>query len=147
MISNLTTDRIPELVPMALAFHEASGFLGDLVPRHWVESWTTLLESGYGFILVDDGDDGGPVGTIGGFLVPDTNDGVLIAHEAFWYVDPSARGSGLDLLNAFLATATHLGAGRAQLSHTQALRPKALGRLYKRMGFQPMDTNYVKELA
>lgn len=147
MIVQVTPDTLPKLLPMGKQFHAASGSLGEFCPDLWVEGWTQYLDAGAAFILCHQGDDGEPIGTIGGFLTPDVNDGELVAQEAFWFVDPKARGIGLGLLDAFLSVAKTLGAKRVLLTHTRRLKPKALGRLYRRMGFTPLETTYAKELV
>ena len=147
MIVQVTPEMLPKLLPMCGQFHEASGALGEFCPDLWVDSWTQYLDAGAAFILCQQGDDGDPVGMIGGFLTPDASDGALVAQEAFWFVDPRERGIGLGLLDAFLSVAETLGAKRVMLTHTRRLKPKALGRLYRRMGFKPFETMYAKELV
>jgi GNAT superfamily N-acetyltransferase len=95
----------------------------------------------------------------GCFVVGDPVAGVLIAHqgesfagfrfaeELLVWVEPDARGSSWqDLLDAFETWARAGGCSRIKLSAQQSLRPAAMARLYRRSGYQPCETVFIKEI-
>ena len=147
MIAQITPDRLADIVPLCQEFHVAAEIPGEFHSDAWVARWSEFLEEGFGVVLCQQGEEGQPVGMIGGLIAPDPCDGVLVMQEAFWYVDPGARGVGMKLLDAFMSVSKALGAGRILVAHTHKLKPRALNRIYRRMGFKPFETMYAKELV
>ncbi len=83
-----------------------------------------------------------------GYLVhPDLNDGNLVAMEAFWYVDPAARGAGLRLMKEFERRASGRGARRLIMGRTARLSTEALDKIYQRFGYVETETLFVKTLS
>lgn len=79
-------------------------------------------------------------GVIGGSIITPYFNNTLIAQELFWY----AEEEGMALLKAFEAWGYVEGAEMISMAGT-GIRPKALDRLYKRSGYEPRETFYVKK--
>lgn len=92
-------------------------------------------------------DNGGFVGGVLMARVVDYELGpVRVAKETVWWIDPDQRGlAGDDMLAAYEAWATGRGAtviGMAALE----VAPRA-GALYRRRGYAPVETNFLKAAA
>jgi GNAT superfamily N-acetyltransferase len=104
-----------------------------------------LLESGTGVIFVDE--NGEEIqGTLGGVAYPEINSGELVATEFFWFVAPERRGGGLRLYRAFEEWARSKGCREIRMAYLIDSMPEKLAKLYRRLGFEPVEVQYVKEL-
>ena len=88
------------------------------------------------------------VGTVGAMLFPAYfNRAVTIGQECFWWVLPEHRGTaGPAMLDAIEQAAREAGAVRFMMVCLEALRPEAVGRLYERRGYAPLEHSYVRAL-
>jgi GNAT superfamily N-acetyltransferase len=118
---------------------------GGFVPEAFVFNWRRLITQGHGAIL-GQFDAEGIAGALGAVLAPDLNNNDLLATECFMYSLPHKRGNGLRLLLAFEEWARQMGAKRVAMIHLLSLQPERLASLYHRMGYAPMEVNYVKAL-
>lgn len=83
-------------------------------------------------------------GAIGGTLVRDLNDHVLVAVEQFWFVTVDARGHGMRLLDEFDTIARSRGAVRVMVGHIHSGRTDLWQRILARKGFQLLESHYIK---
>lgn len=93
---------------------------------------------------------GRAVGMMGAILYPlFFNPAMKIAQELFWWVDPEQRATnaGKALLAEFEAWSSRSGANRLMLLAQENDRIAAIDRLYKTMGYAPIERVYYKELA
>lgn len=141
MIRQATLEDLPHILHLGEQFAKASKFI-RYDPQIALATWTTLLNSGMAtiFILKD------YQGMLGAMAYPDPNSGELTATEFFWWVDPVARGQGLQLLEAYEAWAEEKGCTRAIMVHLADSMPQRLQSLYRRRGYEEMETHFVKEL-
>ena len=79
-------------------------------------------------------------------LYPDLYSGDLIATEFFWFVRAEVRGQGLKLYYAFEAWARARHCAQIRMVHLLDLMPERLAKVYRRLGYEPAETHYVKEL-
>ncbi len=139
---------IKDLKPLAdeaHRFYEEAKLPGKVIPHNFIESWTTLLISGFGAIwllILNDK----ICGALGATIIPDINDGELVAHEMFWYVVKEHRESlmGIRLFKEFERQTIQLGAKRVIMTHINNLNPESLKKFYGKMGYYPIETNYIK---
>ena len=97
-----------------------------------------LIASPDGILICDDD------GMIGGLAHPHPfNMSVKVGQELFWY---SQGDTGLALLEACEAQARAIGVKYWTMICEQTMRPKAVGRLYERRGYLPLEHSYIKEL-
>lgn len=77
------------------------------------------------------------------------NPAMKIAQELFWWVKPEHRATqaGKALLASFEGWAEKSGAHRLMLLAQENDRIPAIDRLYKTMGYAPIERVYYKELA
>ena len=144
-IDKLYVSDLPQVAALGAHFYAEGKLPGSFNAAYWKQSWTELLNNGSGVIFgLWRGEEF--VGALGGVLFPDPNTGEPVATEFFWYVLPSARGAGLQLLTSFEAWAAEAGATRVHMVHLLKLAPEKLGRLYQRRGYTPTETLYVKTL-
>lgn len=146
MIRRATLEDIPNLEPLAREFYEQSRFLGVFMQDLFSQLWTGLLESGTGVIYLLMDDAGEITGTLGGVVYPEPYSGALVATEFFWFVQAGARGGGLRLLRSFEEWARARGCAQLRMGHLVDVMPEKLDRVYRRLGFVPIEVAYAKEL-
>ena len=76
------------------------------------------------------------------------NSNELVAWQQFFYALPAHRGglTALRLLRAFEAWAKSKGARALVVSASRAFDQGHIAKLYVKLGFQPYDMYYVKEV-
>ncbi len=143
MIRPATRADIPEIV--------------DLGERHWGESrygqWMAadrqtmvalargLMALPNALVLVDERDER-LVGTIGVIITPHIYCGQGVMSELFLYVDPDKRGNGVRLVRRAEKWAADQG-----IRHSTMTAPdERVAALYERMGYAPLEVNYIKTL-
>ena len=119
---------------------------GQFSPEVFIKNWTMLMNLGTGFILGLYQDDE-LIGALGSIIINDINHGKPIANEVFWFVHPDKRGPGIRLLKAYEEEAKARGAILCTMAHLNHLQPETLGELYRRRGYHPVETVYLKELT
>ena len=136
---------LPVLVDMGRRFHEVSG-LKELIGFDEMSFLGTLSKLMDVRGLLVDGESF-PRAMAGVFAAPSFyNSQVRIAGELFWWTDPEHRGNGKEMLKAIECTARAMGAGLLHMSCLEAQRPEAVGKLYQRAGYRPVDHLYHKAL-
>ena len=129
----------------ARLFYASSKHLKEFDIERFSRTWRTLIESDIGVIYaVFDGDN--PVGAIGGIRYPDPNSGHMIAAEFFWFVSPEHRGTGMELYHLFERWAQESGCKYIQMVHLTDSMETRLPVIYKRLGYEAVETRYQKEL-
>jgi GNAT superfamily N-acetyltransferase len=90
--------------------------------------------------------DGRPEGLIAGkeVFAPYSND--RIWHEVVWYMSSEHRIHGMKLIRAAREKLKDEGFNAMVMVHMHNSKTEQLGRLYERLGFQPMETNYIGRL-
>lgn len=150
------TFELPGLVDGARLYTIEGKVAGGFVPEKFVTSWTDLMSWNNrwpgAIVLGAFGQDGKINGAIGGLLSEPLQNHHLTAVEAFWYVIPEYRSTGLGrgiavrLFRAFERRATELGAKTIISSNRLCLQPAELDSIYRRMGYRPLETYYAKDL-
>lgn len=137
---------LPKLAECAREFYAASEVLQNFDMARFQAVWTGLIESGAGviFSLIDDA--GEILGTIGGLAYPDLYSGELIATEFFWFVRDGHRGGGLKLYRAFESWGREQACTQIRMVHLIDSMPEKLARVYRHLGFVPVETHYSKPL-
>lgn len=126
-------------------FYEEARLPGRIIPEVFVRSWTQFIGLKLGTIwMLMRGNE--IVGAIGGLVVADPNDGVMVGSEMFWWVMPECRGRGVRLLLRFAEWARERGAERLTMVHLMSSMPEKVGKLYERMGMKPLEVHYVGDL-
>lgn len=118
---------------------------GGFEPDHFVKKWNEILDGGTGVILASFKENT-ITGAIGAVLTQHLFSSKMMAVECFWYVLPEHRGDGIRLLKAFEEWAVKAGAELLAMIHLLSLQPEKLGSLYRRMGYHPVEVNYLKEI-
>lgn len=97
-----------------------------------------LIANPDGILLVSE------TGMIGGLCHPHPfNLAIKSGQELFWY---SEGDDGLALLDACEVKARNLGCQYWTMISEEAMRPKAVGRLYERRGYRLLEHSYIREL-
>ncbi len=145
MIKELAHNEIQGAADMAPLFFEEGQIPGEFNPEVFVKSWATLikLDMGKMYALVVEGKE---VGYLGMIVTQDINDGAKIAQEAFWFVHPDHRGSGLKLLLHAEKCAKELSCKRMGMVHLSNTAGEKLSHIFNRMGFREIEVHYIKEL-
>lgn len=69
--------------------------------------------------------------------------GAPMTAELFWWVEPERRGGGAALYRGFMRWSKTIGAELVQMTANS----KKVGRIYKRLGFTPLEEVYIRKVA
>lgn len=86
------------------------------------------------------------VGLLAGQVVYQHLDAKPIWQEFIWYVDPEYRSCGVRLFNFVEAWCRANGIGKMIMVYLHNSKAVKLDEFYKRMGFKPMETHFIKTL-
>lgn len=143
MIRAATPDDIPALVDLGVRFMLESAYGQHLtINADAMEQLAAqLIGAPNGLVLVDDRDDEitGMIGVIA-TLHPFSGESML--SELFWYVLPAARGGGVRLLLAAEAWARANGVVKSLMVSPN----KTVSALYQRLGYVPLERQFIKNL-
>ncbi len=146
MFRNATSGDVPTLIEMGRRFHAVSD-VDEFFPFDSATTETTirtLIEKDDGLLLVVGTP---PVGAAGILLhASHINRSIVMGTEVFWWLDEEHRGCGGALLSEMETRAKAAGVQVLQMSCMEALRPKAIARLYQSAGYRPMDHTFLKRL-
>ena len=146
MIRQLKSNELPVIMEGAKLFAEASGLPGGFKPEVFTATWVGLLSSGLGVVFAMFGPDGKIHGALGAVKFPDPFNGDTIAVENYWFVIPEFRGRGALLLKEFERWSRAEGCKRISMVHLQKLQPEELKEFYTRLGYEHIESAYVKSL-
>jgi len=145
MIKEVEVGELQRVSEVGKQFFEESQIPGKMDSEVFCKNWKVLIEVGMGKIY-GVYQDGLFVGGLGALITPDLNDGKKVATEAFWFVSPQYRGAGIKLLLFFLNHAKEIGCERVIMVHLFNSHSEKLAKLYQNLGFQPVETHYLKNL-
>ena len=88
------------------------------------------------------------VGAIAGVVTELPINDFIVSQELMLWLDPSHRNgkTAPKLIDAYVEWATKLGCDYARLSALDVILDGKAGILFKRKGFKPIETAYIKEL-
>jgi hypothetical protein len=137
VIYEATSDDIPALIEVGKAFHAASNNHIPMCLETLERTLLHLLDSPDGVVLMTD------KGSATGALLHPAwfNASHRTGMELFWW---APAGDGLALFDALEAWAISNGAQSFGMTALEALRPSAVGALYRRRGYRPVEHNYAK---
>jgi len=107
---------------------------------------TRLITDPAGALFVSVDRAGTLTGMLGALCFTHPLSGEWVASEFYWWVEPAARG-GLDSLRLLKLTITWARAQGAVRLHMIAPEGSGVGRLYRRLGFVPVETAYQLDLT
>lgn len=144
MIRAATLSDIASIVELGVAFMMESQYHTHLTVNELAHEKLArmLIEAPHGEIFIAERD-GEIVGMIGVIATLHPHSGDSVMSELFWYVQPDARGAGPKLLLRAEAWARSNGVTR---SLVVSPLHDGVSRLYTRMGYVPLETQYVKRL-
>lgn len=140
MIRDAAHDDIPHIVELGARMAAQAGLQSHVgYDRESVaQTLAHLIDNPDGILICSD------TGMIGGICHPHPfNLAVKAGQELFWY---SEGDDGLALLEACEAKARALGCQFWTMISEEAMRPKAVGRLYERRGYRLLEHSYIKGL-
>jgi GNAT superfamily N-acetyltransferase len=135
-------------LPMGGRFFAEAKLPGEWSDAAFLGQWQSFYDLGFGRIF-GAMNGAGLVGVCGGLVAPDTNTGQRRATELFWWLDPEhRRGSlALRLMRAFEEWAEAEGCEAVSFAFIHGTgREEVLDRWYRRRGYRPLETHYVKVL-
>ena len=146
MIRQARIEDLPRLWEYARESFSQSRFLKRFELERFCGLWTALLEQGAGgvFVLEDEAEE--LAGALMGVVYPEPYSDELTATEFAWFVRPGHRGEGIRLYRAFEQWARERGCARIRMVHLTDVMPAKLANVYRRLGFEPAEVHYVKEL-
>lgn len=144
MIRLATKEDIQEMLRMGESFFDASGY-GDLTTFNKEDTEALLIK------LIDEGwllTDG--ESTLLGFVVFPMfmNNNTVVAQELFWWVDESARktGIGIEILQKAEELAKEHGATAMMMLSIKELNGDSVNKLYERLGYSKREQTYMRVL-
>ena len=90
------------------------------------------------------------IGCLGGFFTPYyLNNRSVMFQEILWYVRPDRRGTGaaMQLLDVAMTEAKARGATHFVTAHSGRVLSQKLRRVYEKLDFQLLETQYIRSLA
>lgn len=151
MIRAAAPDDRPRILEMAQHFLAASAY-GTLLPGNNPEGLSHLIDAiiapAPNMLAIVAVDDDGPFGMLGMLASPHPVNGAPYADELVWWVEPTHRGAALAgprLLEHAEAWARRIG-----LVMIKMIAPTdnpLVGRFYKKIGYAPIETHFVKVLG
>ena len=70
----------------------------------------------------------------------------LYFHESMWFVLPGYPGWGRKLYERAECECKRRGVLKMVMAHTHAYKPKQFEKMYYKLGFNKLETHYVKEI-
>jgi RimJ/RimL family protein N-acetyltransferase len=133
---------IPRLVEMGRRFLASSPY-SKFLPEN-PESMRVLIAQlvGWGTLLVSEAE-GNVTGMIGFMVFNHPMSGEKIGGEIFWWVDPEARGIGLELLKQAEQAVREAGGKKMQMIAPD----EGIEKLYQRLGYSQVETTYQRSLV
>lgn len=146
-ITTLHSSQIPLLFPIGHAFTAEVG-RAAFNEKIFASSWTDILRLGLGEIYVASDRDGKVVAALGASFIHDSFSGEKTATEAFWYVLPEHRksGIGLVLLDVFEDAAEEYQCEQILMVHFVHLGGEVLQKLYERRGYVLLEQTFKKKI-
>ena len=89
------------------------------------------------------------IGCLGGFITPFyLNEKAIVFQEILWYVRKSERrtGAGIKMLYKVMEVAKDQGATHIVMAHTGTVLSEKISRIYERLGFKVLETQYIRGL-
>jgi N-acetylglutamate synthase-like GNAT family acetyltransferase len=143
MIRKAKINDIESVFRLGDQFSKESKFV-DYDKEIFKKNWTVFIEQDIGVIFISEMDNK-TVGMIGGIKFSCVNTGKMIASELFWFVDPEYRGfEGIKLLKEFENWAKY-DCDKITMVYLQDLMPDKVKGLYKKRGYELLETHYIKE--
>ena len=140
---------VPAIVELGRAFFAVSDMeaLAAFDSGSFATSLHGMIENDDAILLV--AEIGGEVVGMAGAMVFKAywNSAIKVGQETFWWVQPEHRGeAGPVLLHTLEGEAAERGARTFLMVSLEALRPDAVGKLYERRGYAPLERSYWKAL-
>lgn len=88
-------------------------------------------------------------GFIVGMIAPSfLHPGKVQCSELAWYVEPECRGTSVSikLMKMYEAEAKDRGCDKITMVCLEALNPEATGNIYKKLGYNRLETHFIKEV-
>lgn len=143
MIREAVADDMGRLLEMGQRFVAESEYASfiSINTESLARTITNLSESPDGTVLVAEADDV-PKGMIAMIVYDHPYSGERTAFELVWWMEPESRGNGLRLLRAAEDWARERGATSMQMVAPN----ERIGALYRRLGYQPVETSFQRSL-
>lgn len=143
-IARLTPSQVPAVTEMARRAYEWGTGKRDYNAAISIGAWTGMVASGTGVVLaVVDGER--PVGLLCGYRAVNIDTGKLTAQMWHWFVEPEAKGWGLQLLREFERWAAEHGCKRIAIGCNANLWTEKHHKIYARKGYELEGLNFSKE--
>lgn len=144
MIRLATKEDIPEMLRMGESFFDASGY-GDLTTFDKEDTTDLLIKLIDENWLLTDGES-----TLLGFVVFPMfmNNSTIVAQELFWWVDESARktGVGSEILKKAEELAKEHGATAMMMLSIEDLNGGSVNKLYEILGYSKREQMHMRVL-
>jgi GNAT superfamily N-acetyltransferase len=136
MIRRATLSDIPRLLEMGRKFSDKAGLERHVGydPQSMADTFEALITNGHPLFVSD-------AGAIGATLTKHPfNQEHVVAQELFWW---SEGGDGHQLLDALEKHCEEYADSLIMIA-LEAIRPEAVGKIYERRGFVPLERSFVK---
>jgi GNAT superfamily N-acetyltransferase len=145
-ISEVDPEELDAVVTAFASFFSEGRLPGTYDPAFCAEYWRRVHADGRSVSLLAKTSEGVMVGVYMGLLAKDMLTGQTSAYECVWYVMPEYKGLGLRLHRRWEKLCLSRGATRFIAGHLCNWRCTDMPKLYEKLGFQPYEVLYVKDV-
>lgn len=144
MIRPATNDDVPAMVALGDRFNRETPYAAHFAwnPEAMRQCAEQMIASENALVLVVEAV-GAVVGMLGALLFTHPLSGERTVSEVFWWVNPEQRGGGIRLMRQAERWATEQGATRMLMIAPDGTD---VGRVYTKLGYQPLETSYQRSL-
>lgn len=143
MIRLAKENEFDEILMLAAEFWEQTEYDEEFDPDQAALMIRLCFDSGLLVVL----DVGGVVGFVAGVQAPLLgNKSTMMATELAYYISPSHRGAGVNLLRFYENQARSLGVKYNVMVSLQSSSPEIANKIYEKMGYHLTEMSYVKVL-
>jgi hypothetical protein len=138
MIRQASVDDLPALLDLAERCITRGGLPCGMNRDTMAQTLSHLITDPNGIVFVTDSVDG----AAGGLVHPHPfNADHITGQELFWWAE---GGGGAELFAALEGRAKDLGCHSWMMVALESMRPAAVGALYRRRGYSPVEHSYMK---
>lgn len=146
IVKEIPAYAVPSVLNIAAKAYKWATGRDDFNRKVAAGNWISQVQAGNGVVFVVSDENGMPVGLLCGYKSQNIDTGKRIATMWHWYVEPEARGQGLELLRRFEVWAKEKDCQGMRIGCLAALWDSHHEKVYKRLGYELDGMNFNKEI-
>lgn len=138
--------QVPAVVSLGRRAYEWGTGKTDFDDSVSAGNWIHLVQNGDGVVFFVSDEQDKPIGFICGYKARNIDTGKLTAQMWHWFVEPAAKGLGLQLLREFEKWGSAQGCDRVAIGCNANLWTDKHRKIYARKGYEMEGMNFSKEI-